>query len=244
MAFPFGSGLSYTTFEYSNFTVEDQGDAFQVGVDVANTGSMDGKHTVQIYFQSPYTDYDRENGIEKAAVELCGFDKKEIKAGETEHFDIRVLKEDLTSYDANAAKTYILDAGDYYFTVGTDAHNAINNILMAKGADASRMTGIGDAALTAKWNNPALDTTTYAVSSATGKPITNLFDNADLNKYEGAEDEAGGAVKFLGGGQVDGREHLGLVGAVIDQVQHMAGCPARSPPPRSRASTTGGCWPL
>ena len=189
VAFPFGSGLSYTTFEYSNFTVEDQGDAFQVGVDVANTGSMDGKHTVQIYFQSPYTDYDRENGIEKAAVELCGFDKKEIKAGETEHFDIRVLKEDLTSYDANAAKTYILDAGDYYFTVGTDAHNAINNILMAKGADASRMTGIGDAALTAKWNNPALDTTTYAVSSATGKPITNLFDNADLNKYEGAEDQ-------------------------------------------------------
>ena len=189
VAFPFGSGLSYTTFEYSNFTVEDQGEAFQVGVDVANTGSMDGKHTVQIYFQSPYTDYDRENGIEKAAVELCGFDKKEIKAGETEHFDIRVLKEDLTSYDANAAKTYILDAGDYYFTVGTDAHNAVNNILMAKGADASRMIGTGDAALTAKWNNPALDTTTYAVSSATGKPITNLFDNADLNKYEGAEDQ-------------------------------------------------------
>ena len=141
VAFPFGYGLSYTTFEYSNFTVEDQGEAFQVGVDVANTGSMDGKHTVQIYFQSPYTDYDRENGIEKAAVELCGFDKKEIKAGETEHFDIRVLKEDLTSYDANAAKTYILDAGDYYFTVGTDAHNAVNNILMAKGADASRMIG-------------------------------------------------------------------------------------------------------
>ena len=168
---------------------EDQGEAFQVVVDVANTGSMDGKHTVQIYFQSPYTDYDRENGIEKAAVELCGFDKKEIKAGETEHFDIRVLKEDLTSYDANAAKTYILDAGDYYFTVGTDAHNAVNNILMAKGADASRMIGTGDAALTAKWNNPALDTTTYAVSSATGKPITNLFDNADLNKYEGAEDQ-------------------------------------------------------
>ncbi len=189
VAFPFGTGLSYTTFSYSNFTVEDKGEAFEVGVDVTNTGSMDGKHTVQIYFQSPYTDYDRENGIEKAAVELCGFDKKEIKAGETEHFTINVLKEDITSYDANAAKTYILDAGDYYFTVGTDAHNAINNILMAKGADQNRMTGTGDAALTAKWTNSALDTTTYAVSSATGNPITNLFDNADLNKYEGAEDQ-------------------------------------------------------
>ena len=169
--------------------MEDKGNSFEIGVDVTNTGSMDGKHTVQIYFQSPYTDYDRENGIEKAAVELCGFDKKEIKSGATEHFTVNVPKEDITSYDANAAKTYILDAGDYYFTVGTDAHNAVNNILMAKGADQSRMTGTGDAALTAKWTNSALDTTTYAVSSATGNPITNLFDNADLNKYEGAEDQ-------------------------------------------------------
>jgi len=194
VAFPFGSGLSYTTFAYSNFNLEDKGDHFQVDVDVKNTGSVDGKHTVQIYFQSPYTDYDRENGVEKAAVELCGFDKKEIRAGTTEHFTITVNKEDLTSYDANGAKTYILDAGDYYFTVGTDAHNAVNNILMAKGADASRMTGTGDAALTARWNNPTLDKTTYAVSAVTGKAITNLFDNADLNKYEGAE---GQTVTYL-----------------------------------------------
>ena len=189
VAFPFGYGLSYTTFEYSNFTVEDQGETFLVEVDVTNTGDMDGKHTVQIYFQSPYTQYDIDNGVEKAAVELCGFDKKEIAAGATEHYEITVDKEDLTSYDANNAKTYILEDGDYYFTVGTDAHNAINNILMAKGADESRMSGTGDASLTYKWNNPTFDAETYSVSSVTGKPITNLFDNADLNKYEGAEDQ-------------------------------------------------------
>ncbi len=194
VAFPFGAGLSYTEFAYTNFSVKEQGDAFQVEVDVKNTGGMDGRHTVQIYFQSPYTDYDRENGVEKAAVELCGFDKREIKAGETEHFTITVDKEDLTSYDANGAGTYILDGGDYYFTVGTDAHNAINNILMAKGADTARMTGTGDAGLTARWTNPALDQTTYAVSSATGKAIGNLFENADLNKYEGAE---GQTVTYL-----------------------------------------------
>ncbi|MDY4662553.1 glycoside hydrolase family 3 C-terminal domain-containing protein, partial [Pseudoflavonifractor capillosus] len=96
VAFPFGYGLSYTTFEYSNFTVEDQGDTFLVGVDVTNTGAVDGKHTVQIYFQSPYTQYDKDNGVEKASVELCGFDKKEIAAGATEHFEITVEKEDLT----------------------------------------------------------------------------------------------------------------------------------------------------
>ena len=189
VAFPFGYGLSYTTFEYSNFTVEDKGDTFEVGVDVTNTGDVDGKHTVQIYFQSPYTQYDIDNQVEKAAVELCGFDKKMVAAGDTEHYTITVNKEDLTSYDANNAKTYILEDGDYYFTVGTDAHNAINNILAAKGADTTRMSGEGDASLAFKWNNPNFDKTTYAVSSVTGNAITNLFDNADLNKYEGAEDQ-------------------------------------------------------
>ena len=185
VAFPFGYGLSYTDFEYSNFTVDDKGDTFEVNVDVKNTGSVDGKHTVQIYFQSPYTQYDIDNQVEKAAVELCGFDKKMITAGATEHFTITVNKEDLTSYDHMNAKTYILDAGDYYFTVGKNAHDAINNILAAKGADASRMSGTGNAGLAAKWTLGQMDTTTYSVSSKTGKPITNLFENADLNKYEG-----------------------------------------------------------
>ena len=189
VAFPFGYGLSYTEFEYSNFAIEDKGTTIEVNVDVKNVGDMDGKHTVQIYFQSPYTQYDIDNQVEKAAVEICGFDKKMIAAGATEHFTITVNKEDLTSYDYMKAKTYIMDAGDYYFTVGRDAHDAINNILMAKGADASRMSGTGDASLAAKWTLAEMDTTTYAVSSATGKPITNLFDDANLNFYEGADSQ-------------------------------------------------------
>jgi len=180
VAFPFGYGLSYTDFEYSNFKVTENGDHFTVDVDVKNVGSVDGKHTVQIYFQSPYTQYDRDNLVEKAAVEICGFDKKMIKAGDTEHFEINIDKEDLTSYDANNAKTYILEDGDYYFTVGKNAHDAINNILVAKGANVD-----GNAALAQKWTNSMFDKTTYAVSAKTGNPITNLFDNADLNKYTG-----------------------------------------------------------
>ena len=194
VAFPFGSGLSYTTFDYSDFKITDQGSTILAEVDVTNTGGLDGKHTVQIYFQSPYTQYDIDNGVEKAAVELCGFDKKEIAAGKTEHFAIEIRKDDLTSYDSTLAKTYIMDAGDYYFTVASDAHNAVNNILMAKGADTSRMSGTGDAALTAAWTLDKLDTTTYAVSAYTGNAITNLFEDADLNKYAGAE---GQTVTYL-----------------------------------------------
>ena len=194
VAFPFGSGLSYTTFDYSDFKITDQGSTILSEEDVKNTGKVDGKHTVQIYFQSPYTQYDIDNGVEKAAVELCGFDKKEIAAGKTEHFAIEIRKDDLTSYDSNLAKTYIMDAGDYYFTVASDAHNAVNNILMAKGADTARMSGTGDAALTATWTLDEMDTITYAVSAYTGNAITNLFEDADLNKYAGAE---GQTVTYL-----------------------------------------------
>ena len=187
VAFPFGYGDSYTTFEYSDFNVTESADAFNVTLKVTNTGSTySGKETVQLYFQSPYTDYDKANGIEKASAELCGFAKTDILApGASETVNITVDKSELRTYDSNNAKTYIVDAGDYYFTAATDAHNAVNNILAAKGYTVEntdgRMTADGDVALTYKWTNAALDSTTYATSE-NGTAITNLFDEADPNK--------------------------------------------------------------
>ena len=187
VAYPFGYGQSYTTFDYSNFQMRDTGDAFELTVDVTNTGSVAGKKTVQVYFQSPYTDYDKQNGIEKASVELCGFDKTEIlEPGATETVTITIDKSELRTYDANGAKTYILDAGDYYFTVANGAHEAVNNILAAKGytpeTTEGRMDAAGNTAVTWSWNNPSMDTTTFATSEATGNAITNLFDDSDPNK--------------------------------------------------------------
>ena len=187
VAYPFGYGLSYTTFEYSDYTVTPTEDGFDVTVTVTNTGDVAGKKTVQVYFQSPYTQYDKDNGIEKASVELCGFDKTDVlEPGASETVTITVDKQELRTYDANNAKTYILDAGDYYFTVANGSHEAVNNILAAKGytpANTSgRMDAEGNTALTAKWTNDQLDTTIFATSAATGNPITNLFDDADPNK--------------------------------------------------------------
>ena len=195
--YPFGYGLSYTTFEYSDFSVEEKEDSFEVSVKVTNTGSAAGKEVVQVYFQSPYTDYDKENQVEKASIELCGFDKTDVlEPGSSEEVKITVDKEDLRAYDSEGEGTYILDAGDYYFTVATDAHEALNNVLAAKAAagtavDTAKMTSAGDASFVYSWNNPELDTKTYSVSNYGEKDyaIENQFEEADLNKIEGSEQE-------------------------------------------------------
>lgn len=178
VAYPFGYGLSYTTFDYANFAMTENADSFTFTVDVTNTGAVDGREVVEIYMQSPYTDYDRENHVEKAAVELVGFDKQTVKAGETVKYSIDVSKQELRAYDSEGAGTYIVDAGDYYFTVGNGAHEALNNILAAKGADVD-----GSSELTAKYTVAELDTSTYA-TAVTGAEIVNQLDHANLNKVD------------------------------------------------------------
>jgi len=180
VAFPFGYGLSYTTFEYSDLAVRYNGaaDQYEIKVTVTNTGSVAGKEPVQIYAQTPYTDYDRTNHIEKAAVQLCGFGKTEILApGASETLTITVPRRELAAYDAYGAGTYILDAGTYYFTAATDAHNAVNNILAAKGKGRQ-----GDGSLTYTWTELKPDTTSYS-TSLNGTPIVNQLSDADINLY-------------------------------------------------------------
>jgi beta-glucosidase len=184
VSYPFGYGLSYTDFSFSDFKVTKTGDDYKVSVKVTNTGSdYSGKKPVQIYIQKPYTSYDEANGIEKAAVELLGYAKTGVLApNASETVDVTVTGRDFASYDANKAKTYIVDAGDYYLTAASDSHEAINNILAAKGfSKADGMTADGQAALTYK-TTLAFSDTKYSYSAETNAKIKNLFDEADLNK--------------------------------------------------------------
>ncbi len=196
VAFPFGYGLSYTTFEYSNMSYEYNKDAqtYTIKVTVTNTGDVAGKEAVQIYVQSPYTQYDIDNKVEKASVQLVGFEKTDIlQPGASEALTIVVDGDYVASYDAYGAGTYILDAGDYYFTAATDSHNAVNNILAAKGyTTANGMDAEGNAALVCKWTNETLDTTTYATSDA-GVKIENQLSASDPN----LNDKVGQKVTFL-----------------------------------------------
>ncbi len=194
VAYPFGYGLSYTDFEYSDMKMSYDAatTTYTFDVTVTNTGDVAGKETVQIYVSSPYTQYDIDNSVEKASVSLVGFEKTDILApGASETLTIEVDGDYVASYDAYGAGTYIMDAGDYFFTAATDSHNAANNVLAAKGytvANSSdRMDADGDASLVTTWNNPTMDTTTYAVSD-NGTPITNQLNESDPNMNDNVDD--------------------------------------------------------
>ena len=182
--YPFGYGLSYTTFSYSDFSISENkdSDSYTVNVKVTNDGDVTGKDVVEVYAQKPYI----SGGIEKASVELVGYAKtKDIKPGDSELVSIEVTKSQFASYDYKTNKTYVLDEGDYYLSVGKNAHDALNNILAKKGKHISDgMDYEGNASLAdVAFNQTSLDNTSYATSS-TGTKITNQFDDVDINYYE------------------------------------------------------------
>lgn len=189
VVYPFGYGLSYTTFTQTLDSVEVTDEQVIVTVTVTNGGNVAGKDVVQVYGQVPYTEFDRQNGLEQASVSLVGVEKTgTIAAGQSQTVEIAIDKTEFTTYDYKVNKTYILEAGDYYVAIGSDAHDAANNILAAKGAtgmtDHTGASVSGDGRKAYSFTQGSTDTRTYSTDYVTGNPITNLFDDADLNYYD------------------------------------------------------------
>ena len=112
VAYPFGFGLSYTTFELSKPTVKSRGNMVDVTVTVKNTGSVAGKEVVQVYVQAP------KGKLEKPAQELKAFAKtRELKPGESQTLTMSLLLRDLASFD-EAASQWLTEAGTYTFRIG------------------------------------------------------------------------------------------------------------------------------
>jgi beta-glucosidase len=183
VSYPFGYGLSYASFTQTldSFTYNGTTDEFTAKVTVKNTSeTYSGRSVAELYLQSPYTEYDKANGVEKPSVQIVGFAKTDILApGATQQLTITVDRYLIASYDYSNAKTYILDDGTYYFGLGDNAHDALNNILAAKGAtgmtdiDGTAVSGDKDKVGTYEVTN--FDKTTYATSRWTDAAVTNKY---------------------------------------------------------------------
>ena len=122
VVYPFGYGLSYTTFTQEMGPVNNDGKEISFDVTVTNTGSVAGKDVIEVYYNPPY----ENGGIEKSAANLVAFEKTSLlEAGASETVKISFALEDMASYDTYGEGCYVLDAGDYEISINTDAHNKI-----------------------------------------------------------------------------------------------------------------------
>lgn len=117
VAYPFGFGLSYTTFEMGKPSVKANGKNIEVSVTVKNTGKVAGKQVAQVYVTAP------KGAYEKPAKELKAFGKtRELKPGESQTLKMTLEKRDLASFD-EANSQWKVDAGNYLFQVGTNVES-------------------------------------------------------------------------------------------------------------------------
>ncbi|MBQ9188765.1 MAG: glycoside hydrolase family 3 protein [Clostridia bacterium] len=196
MVYTFGAGKSYADFTQELVSVNWDKTTHQVTaeVKVTNNGGFAGKSkdVVQLYVQLPW----EAGQAEKSAIQLVDFGKtKELAQGESDTVTLTFSDYLFATYDSNAQNgvdttkqgSYVFDAGDYYFAIGDDAHDALNNVLAARGItgmfDAEGNEVAGDAAKAVKDTLAALDNKTWAVSPYTGEVVYNHFEDRDLNYF-------------------------------------------------------------
>ncbi|MFJ4106688.1 glycoside hydrolase family 3 protein [Oerskovia enterophila] len=148
--FPFGHGLSYTTFAHEATAPRVDGETVSIDVTVTNTGDVAGKDVVQAYFSAPYT----LGGIEKSAIELAGYDKtRMLQPGESETLTVTFDVRDMASWDTEGHGAYLLEAGTYQISVRTDVHTPV-----------------------AQFEHVVAEDVVYDTDADTGHELTNRFD--------------------------------------------------------------------
>lgn len=131
VSYPFGYGLSYTTFEYTNPAIMSENGTYTVTVNVKNIGKCAGKEVVQLYVSAP-----NNKEMNKPVKELKAFAKtKELKPGESELVTMTVAAADLASFDI-ATSSWVVDAGKYEFLIGASSRD-IRAKLEAEAASSS-----------------------------------------------------------------------------------------------------------
>ena len=198
VSYSFGYGLEGSTFseEITAADIDWAGDREStVTVHVTNTGDVAAKHAVQLYVSLPYTQNDRDNGVEKSAIQLIGYAKTGeaqegsyadvvlLQPGEDEDVTIAFNARDFYSYDRtyqhdSVSGAYLLESGDYWFATGNGAHDAVQAVLKAAYPDAT-----GEMNPTGVAHSVSLSADTY-ITETNGVIVQNQLDNADLNAYD------------------------------------------------------------
>ena len=126
--YPFGYGLSYTSFTQEMGAITETDDTISFDVTVTNTGDVAGKDVIEVYYNPPYTN----GGIEKATANLITFEKtEELQPGDSQTINITFNKEDMSSYDSYNAAAYVLEAGDYGISIRANSHNIIDEQIVS-----------------------------------------------------------------------------------------------------------------
>ena len=180
VVYPFGYGLSYTSFTQKLDGVQKKTDAegheyYEITVTVRNSGAASGKEVVQIYYTAPYT----PGGVEKAHVVLGAFDKTELlEPGQSQTLTLTIYEQDMASYDYNDANGdghtgYELDGGEYIFKLMKNSHDVIAQqsvTIAAQDFDTDRITGSTVENLFSSTTDPSYNSL-YVKYDAAGTPL-------------------------------------------------------------------------
>lgn len=151
--YPFGYGLSYTSFDWDVVSTDATEDTITAEVQVTNTGEYAGKDVVQLYYTPPFT----ADGIEKAAIVLGGYTKTELlQPGETSTVTVTFITDSMASYDDQTAKAWVLDEGSYQLKIARHVRDIVSEF---------------------GYEQPTIKV--LSTDSTTGSDVTNRFDNAD-----------------------------------------------------------------
>ena len=180
--YPFGYGLSYTNFKQEIIDVKKDNDEINLDVKVTNIGNYESKDVVQLYYQSEYTLFDQINNIEKSSVNLIGFEKtKSLKPNEEQIISLKINLSSLVSYDYKINITYLLEKGNYYLSLGNNAHEAINNILAKKGYQKDNIYMLENGNKNKCYNFVIEENIIF--DQGKNIKITNQLDDVDINYY-------------------------------------------------------------
>ena len=178
VTYPYGYGLSYTEFEYSNakFEYDEANAVYNVSVTVTNTGDYAGKDVVELYYTAPYY----YGGVAKSYVELGDFAKTDIlKPGQSQTLTMQLYEQDMASFDWNNASGlgagYVLEKGDYTLKLQANSHDVLEG---ANGQLTKTFT--------------YAEGTFYEKDRITGETVEVRFSNKDefdsLNRVEGSNE--------------------------------------------------------